>query len=159
VRISAILLVVSVAALSGCQSLADATGAAAGLASGAASGNPAVGIGVGVGVRAAASEGLKRVARARHRHEQDAIAAVVADMRVGETRAWAVDQRVVGDVQGEVSVLRAIRTPLAECKEIVFSVIDNNGGAEWFTTTACDEGGRWRWAAAEPAVERWINLQ
>jgi len=158
-ELGSVVIMLTLALLAGCQSLADVTGAAVGLASGAASGNPAVGVGVGIGVRAAASEGLKRTARARHRHEQDAIAAVVADMRVGETRAWTVDQRIADDAQGEVTVLRAISTPLAECKEFVFSVVDKNGVAGWFTTSACDEGGRWRWAAAEPAVGRWINLQ
>lgn len=156
-RLCVVLLLV--ATLAGCESVADLAGAGAGILSGAATANPAVGVGVGVAVRAAANEGMKRVAKARQRNEQEAIAALVADMEVGETRAWAVDQRFVGDHQGEVSVIRLIETPLAACKEIAFSVLDNDGNAEWFTTTACEDGGRWRWAAAEPAVARWINLQ
>jgi hypothetical protein len=145
--------------LTGCQSVADFTGAAAGLLSGAATANPAVGVAVGIAVRSAAGEGLKRIARARQNDEQEAIAAVIADMSVGETRPWAVDQRLAGDNEGEVTVVRVIRTPLAACKEIVFSVVDGDANVEWFSTTACDDGGRWRWAAAEPAVDRWINLQ
>lgn len=144
--------------LCGCESLADVSGAIAGFASGAATANPALGVGVGVAVRAATSEGLKRVARTRQENEQDAIAAVVADMSEGETRAWAVDQRLAGDHEGEVSVVRVIQTPLATCKEILFSVVAESG-TQWFSSTVCDEAGRWRWAAAEPAVDRWINLQ
>ena len=71
-----------------------------------------------------------------------------------------LDRRVAGDAYGEVRVIRLIQTPLALCKEALFSVAAGEGEErEWFSTTACDEGDRWRWAAAEPAVERWGNLQ
>lgn len=132
----------------------------AGLVTGAASANPAVGIAVGVSVRAATAEGVRRVSLARQRNEQDAIAGAIADAQVGERRTWAVDQRVTGDAYGEVHVVRLIETPLAVCKELLFSVISGEGGSPaWFATTACDDGSRWKWAAAEPAVERWGNLQ
>lgn len=150
------------ASLAGCASVGDVTGAVAGLVSGAATANPAVGISVGVAVRAGTNEAMRTLSRNRQRKEQDAIAAVAAALQVGEGAPWAVDQRVAGDAHGEVHVLRVIETPLATCKELLFSVAageEEDAPPAWFTTTACQEGERWKWAAAEPAVDRWFNLQ
>lgn len=150
------------ACLPGCAAVADVSGAVAGFASGAITANPAIGIGVGIAVRAGATEAVNRIALHRSRNEQDAIAAAIAGAAVGESRQWAVDQRVTGDAYGEVRVVRLIETPLARCKEALFSVVEGEGEAgqpAWYATTACEEGGRWRWATAEPAVERWGNLQ
>lgn len=150
------------ACLTGCAAVGDLTGAVAGLVSGAITANPAVGIAVGVSVRAATNEAVNHVSRQRQENEQDAIAAAVAEMGVGESRAWAVDQRVTGDAHGEVRVVRVIQTPLALCKEALFSVVESKGenvSPAWYSTTVCEDGGRWKWAAAEPAVERWGNLQ
>lgn len=149
------------AMVSGCAAVGDITGAIAGLASGAATGNPGVGISVGIAVRAGASELVDRVMRRRKENEHDSIASVVADMNVGEVRPWAVDQKLSGDAYGEVQVLRAIPTSLTLCKELLFWVAEdgNDANRTWFTTTACRHEGGWKWAAAEPAVERWINLQ
>ena len=150
------------ASLAGCASVGDVTGAVAGLVSGAATANPAVGISVGVAVRAGTNEAVRAVSRSRQRNEQDAIAAVAAALEAGESAPWAVDQHVTGDAYGEVQVLRVIDTPLATCKELLFSVAsgdEESGPPAWFTTTACRQGERWKWAAAEPAVERWFNLQ
>ncbi|HZN23991.1 MAG TPA: hypothetical protein VFB75_07175 [Burkholderiales bacterium] len=45
---------------------------------------------------------------------------------------------------------------------MAFSVVESGhesvSGA-WFTTIGCREGATWKWAAAEPAVDRWGNLQ
>ena len=148
------------ACLSGCAAVGDLAGAVAGIASGAATANPAVGVGVGIAVKAAVTEGVNRVSLSRRRNEQDAIAAAIADADVGESRPWAVDQRVAGDAHGEAHVVRLIETPLAQCKEVLFSVApQEDAESAWFSTTVCHEGGRWRWAGAEPAVERWGNLQ
>ena len=150
------------AALSGCAVVGDITGAIAGLASGAATANPAVGIAVGVAVRAGTNEALDYVSRRRRQNEHDAIAGIVGDMTIGDTRVWTVDQRLAGDARGEVKVLRVIESSLAVCKELLFSVVRGEGDdarTEWFTTTACHDGAAWKWAAAEPAVRRWINLQ
>ena len=157
---AAIGLALASAALAGCAAFGDVTGAVAGLVSGAATANPAVGISVGIAVRAGTNEALDRIAVARRRNEQDAIAAVAADLNPGDTGAWAVDQQVAGDARGEVRVLRVIETPLAFCKELAFSVVgEKDGQPEWFATTACRVGETWQWAGAEPAVSRWTNLQ
>ena len=148
--------------LAGCSVVGDVTGAVAGILTGAITANPAIGIGVGVAVKAGADSAGKYISRTRRRGEHDAIAAAAAETGVGETRPWAVDQRVTGDAYGEVRVIRVIETPLALCKEVAFSVVEGEGESAsraWFTTTACQEGGRWKWAVAEPAVDRWVNLQ
>ena len=115
--------------LTGCASVADIAGAVAGVASGAITANPAVAIGVGIAVHAGATQAANRVALHRQRNEQDAIAAAIADAAVGETRAWGVDQHVTGDAYGEVRVVRLIETPLALCKEALFSVVEGEGDA------------------------------
>ena len=155
------MAVAAASCLGGCAAVGDITGAAAGLLTGAATANPAIGISVGIAVRSGTNELLDRVTRVRKANEHEAIAAA-AELEVGESRAWAVDQKIAGDAQGEVRVLRVLNTPLALCKELLFSVAEEKAGTlhrEWFTTTACQRGGEWKWAAAEPAVERWVNLQ
>ncbi|WP_376099473.1 hypothetical protein ACE7GA_11455 [Roseomonas sp. CCTCC AB2023176] len=146
--------------LAGCDTVADATGAVSGIAAGTATGNPALGYGIGLGVRAGAAEALRYGARRWHRTEQDVVAAVIGATPPGESRPWRVRHSLpIGNEEGEVRVLREIRSPLATCREALFSVAED-GGAAWFVTTACRApDGSWSWAAAEPAVPRWGNLQ
>jgi hypothetical protein len=84
-------------------------------------------------------------------------------MVVGEARPWEVRHDLpIGNARGEGQVLRAVETPLAECREVLFSVASGKGpGAarRWFLTSACRQAGGWKWAAAEPATERWGSLQ
>lgn len=148
--------------LAGCSSVGGFAGAAAALATGAATANPIVGVSVGIAVKAATDQGMDYVAKRRQRGEHDAIVAMVHDMKPGERGHWVRSHLVGSGVdRGEVRVVRLIETPLASCKELLFSV--EHGGAkprvDWFTTTACRNGDVWEWAAAEPAVERWGNLQ
>ena len=147
----------------GCSSVGGIAGAVTGTAAAVGSGNPAVGILVGVGTRAVADEGLRRFARGRSRTEQDALAEVVGGMAVGEARPWQVRHDLpIGNKRGEVRVLRAVETPLAACKEVLFSVDSGEGvdaARRWFVTSACRQEQRWKWAAAEPATGRWGSLQ
>ncbi len=84
-------------------------------------------------------------------------------MQPGERRPWEIRHIVpIGNEHGEVTVVRAIPSPLTLCKELVFSVDTGKDTAltrEWYTTDACRDGGRWKWALAEPATERWGALQ
>lgn len=148
--------------LGGCNSVGGIAGAVTGTAAAVGSGNPAVGLLVGVGTRAVADEGLRRVSRRWSRTEQDALAAAVGGMAVGEVRPWEVRHDLpIGNKRGEVRVLRAVESPLAECKEALFSV-ESGEGAEaarrWFLTSACRQAEGWKWATAEPATERWGSL-
>lgn len=161
----ALLLLLAAAPLAGCTSSAGGiAGAATGTAAAVGTGNAAVGILVGVGTRAAADEAFRRVSRRWSRTEQDALAAAVGGMQIGEARPWAVRHSPpIGNKRGEVRVLRAVETPLAECKEVLFSVDSGKEGPDaarrWFLTSACRQEDRWKWAAAEPATERWGSLQ
>jgi hypothetical protein len=146
-------------ALAGCDTAADVAGAVSGIAAGTATGNAALGYGIGLGVRAGASEALRYGARRWHTTEQDAIAAAIGATPPGASRPWEVRHSLpIGDRDGEVRVVREIHSPLATCREALFSVASGEG-ADWFATTACRDGTGWRWAAAEPATPRWGNLQ
>jgi hypothetical protein len=158
----------SVLTVSGCQSIGAASGAVAAVATGAATANPGIGIGVGIAVQAAADEAVKRTMRGLHQDQQDAIAALAGAMPVGDTRPWRVKHDVYGiplpveSGHGQIRVLRAFATPLAICKEFVFSVAGGDAAGaheDWFTASACQQAQGWKWASAEPAVARWGNLQ
>ncbi|CAN0622618.1 conserved exported protein of unknown function [Burkholderia multivorans] len=147
------------AALSGCGSVGAASGALAGAATGLVTANPAVGIGVGIAVQSATDEAVKRTMRQLHQNQQDAIAHAAGGLAVGEVRTWKVSNAIpLENGEGDVRVMRAYSTPLALCKEIAFSVKDG-ARADWYFASVCQQGPRWKWASAEPAVDRWGNLQ
>jgi len=150
-------------AMSGCASIGAASGAVAGVATGAVTANPAVGIGVGIAVQSATDEAVNRYMRGMHRDQQDAIAALVGDLPVGASKPWRVKHTLpIENGHGEVRVTREIDNALATCKEFAFSIVDGDrpdSQADWFTASACQQGARWKWASAEPAVERWGTLQ
>lgn len=161
--LAALACAVAGATLGGCSSIGAASGAAAGVATGIVTTNPAVGIGVGIAVQAATDEAVNRYMLVMHRDQQDAIAMLVGEMPVGASEPWRVSHTLpVENGHGEVRVLRAFDTALANCKEFAFSVVDGekaDAKVDWFTANACQQGGRWKWASAEPAVDRWGTLQ
>jgi hypothetical protein len=166
-RIGLMLAVASAVAgcvlVSGCSSIGAASGAAAGVATGVVTSNPAIGIGVGIAVQAATDEAVKRVMKSLHEDQQMAIAVTAGVSNVGETRPWRVKHTLpVENGHGDVRVLREFSSALADCKEFAFSVVDGDEtGAhqDWFIATTCKQPAGWRWASAEPAVERWGTLQ
>jgi hypothetical protein len=102
------------------------------------------------------------IVRKRQQAEQDAIATEVATMDNGEHRPWKIEHDIpIGNEHGEVQVTRVFSTPLTSCKEIAFSVESGGSPAtsQNYTTTACRNGDKWKWALAEPSVERWGTLQ
>jgi len=149
--------------LGGCRFGGDLVAAAAGGASAAATANPAVGIVVGIGVHAGIDAVVSHIVRRRQQAEQDAIAGEIATMEAGEVRPWRIEHDIpIGNEHGDVTVTRVVSTPLTVCKEVVFSVdSDTTSGTaqQWYSTQACRDGERWKWALAEPAVERWGSLQ
>jgi hypothetical protein len=155
------------AIVSGCSSasVGAAAGAGAGAATGIVTANPAVGIGVGIAVQAVTDEAVARYLRVMHSDQQNVIAALAGAMPVGETRDWSVKHTLpIENGHGQVRVTRAFASTLAICKEFVFSVVDGDepdSKVFWYTASACqgDNKGYWKWASAEPAVERWGNLQ
>src|SRR4051812_29493266 len=108
--------------LSGCEVVSTVSGVAAGVASGTATGNPAVGAGIAIAVKAGVDEAGKTVSRRSQQAEQDAIVTAAGTTRVGETGTWQIRHRMTRAVEhGDVRVMRVIKTPLAVCKELLFS--------------------------------------
>lgn len=147
------------ALLGGCTVVSDVAGLVAGGGAGAATANPAIGFAVGISVRAG-SEGLRRyVVRRRQQGEQDAIADAAGSAPLGEPRPWQIRHTIpVGNEHGDLAVVREYVTPLATCREVVFTVEDA-GRPSLFTTSLCRQATGWKWATAEPAVDRWGSLQ
>nr|WP_304360388.1 hypothetical protein [Collimonas fungivorans] len=161
--IGGVCLLTAAVMLSGCNSIGGFAGAAAGVASGAVTSNPAVGYAIGIGVQAATDATTKYVFRNWQKAEQDEIAAIVGQLDVGQARNWAIVHQIAyGNEHGEVRVTRLIDTPLALCKEVLLSVDSGEGAQQkraWYTASACRSDDVWKWAVAEPAVERWGGLQ
>jgi len=161
------LCVSASALMSGCSSVGAASGATAAIATGLVTANPAVGIGVGIAVQAATDQAVNRYMRNMHADQQNLIASLAGSMPVGETRPWSVKHRMpVENGHGQVRVTRAFASALTICKDFVFSVQDGDkpdAPEQWFTASACKQDNEkdsgWKWASAEPAVERWGNLQ
>jgi hypothetical protein len=149
--------------LGACTSVSSILAVGAGAAAGGASVNPAVGYAVAVGVAAGADYGLKWYGRTTQGAEQDAIAAVAAKLDPGQGGTWRIRHTIpIGNEAGELRVVRLIRNPLADCKQVVFSVVDGSGAdatRAWYSADICRQGNAWKWASAEPAVARWGFLQ
>ena len=146
--------------LGGCHSAAQLTGLATGAVAGIATGSPAVGYLVGIGTAVAADEAYKWYGRSRSHAEQQAIADAAAPLPEGGAAPWHIGHLVpIGDEQGEVRVVRVIDSPLAQCRELVFSVQEASVPPQWYATSICRATDGWHWALAEPAVPRWTFLQ
>ncbi|PVX59459.1 hypothetical protein [Paraburkholderia unamae] len=148
---------------SGCMSIGAASGAAAAAATGIVTANPAVGVGVGIAVQAATDAAVGRFMKSMHADQQELIAETAGRLPVGGFDLWRIKHQLpVENGHGQVRVTRAFATPLALCKEFVFSVQDGDKAdspEQWFTASACQDSSGWKWATAEPAVARWGTLQ
>jgi hypothetical protein len=158
-----LLLVAAVVLLAGCNATVQIAAVVGGGAAGGVTGNPAVGFAVGVAIDAGATYVVRYYGRSRQGAEQDAIAQVAGDLPVGTEATWKIEHTIpIGDEHGQLRVVRAIDTPLTACKEIAFSVDEGKGDKlkrAWFISDVCKQAARWKWASAEPAVERWGFLQ
>ncbi|ALM86918.1 hypothetical protein ASB57_11645 [Bordetella sp. N] len=164
-----------VALTSGCSSVGAASGAVAAVATGAFTANPAIGLGVGITVQAATDEAVNRYMKGLHADQQILIATTAGGLPVDGTGTWSVKHMLpIENGHGKVRVIRAFDSALASCKEFMFSVQDGDtpeAPEQWFTATACEDKGltpntaqalakpTWKWATAEPAVQRWGALQ
>jgi hypothetical protein len=136
--------------LAGCNATVQVAAVVSGGAAGGITANPAIGFAVGVAVDAGATYAVRYYGRTRQGAEQDAIAEVAGDLPIGTEAAWKIEHTIPIDTQ------------LATCKEIAFSVDEGKGAKlqrSWFTADVCKQAQRWKWASAEPAVERWEFLQ
>ncbi|WP_419897971.1 hypothetical protein [Roseomonas sp. USHLN139] len=161
-RAAALLLLAPL--LAGCELAGGIAGGLSGAATGTITSNPAVGYAVGVGVRAAADAALARWMRGLQNEEQTAIAEAASTLPLNAPRPWQVKHELPfgwRDQQGQLEVTRVIDTPLTQCREILFSVVDKpeKPPEGIFLATACRSPAGWRWASAEPATARWGYLQ
>ena len=146
--------------LGGCSAVPQIVGVAAGAATGGATANPAIGFGVGVAVAAGSDYAQKLVLRNWHRGEQDAIAAAAGGLPVGGEGVWRIRHSLpFGNEHGDLRVVRSIDNPLAPCREVAFSVVEDDAAPAWYSADICQQARGWKWASAEPAVERWGFLQ
>ena len=151
------VLLLGTVMLGGCHVLSDTAGVVAGGGAAAATGNPAIGYVVGIGVRAAVGEIRKYVVRVRQRGEQDAIADIAGTAPLGEVRRWEIRHTIpIGNARGTLVAVAEIPNPLTQCRQVVFKTDDEDTP---FATQLCRSNNRWQWAAAEPSVDRWGNLQ
>jgi len=160
---AAVPLLLTGCLLAGCKAAPQIAGVITGGTIGVASGSPALGFAAGIATDAATNAGLRYVVRVRQGAEQDAIAQAAGGLPQGARADWKIEHTIpIGDEHGGLEVVRVIETALATCKEIVFSV-DTGKGKDlrqaWFVTDICKQAGGWKWASAEPAVERWGYLQ
>ncbi len=154
-----LLAAVLLPALAGCAAATNVAALGVGVASGSATANPAVGFAIGVATQAGLRELGRYVVRRRQTGEQDAIADAAGGAAVGATVPWEIRHTIpIGNEHGDLAVAREYATPIATCREVVFTV-RNGADRGIFTTSLCRQAARWKWAAAEPATERWGYLQ
>ncbi|MCI0752768.1 hypothetical protein [Teichococcus vastitatis] len=165
------VLAVGMLLLAGCenatsgQNAGAAAGGVGGIAVGGLTSNPAVGYAVGLGIRTVVDYTLSSWFRSLRSEEQDAIAAEASRLAPGQAQAWKVEHGLPfgwRDTGGRMEVTRVIETPLASCREVLFSLLPDGPEAPpagVFAATACRQSRGWKWASAEPAVDRWGALQ
>jgi hypothetical protein len=162
VRIPGLLLAVAtVLQCGGCTSLTDSTadigGFGLGSAVGVATGNPLIGVGVGLAARAGIVEGLRYYHREEAEAVQEAIAAAGGDAPLEQTVSWSVDEDLpLVSAEGQVFAVREFGDSF-RCREIVFT--DSDVEDHFFVATICKGVEQWNWALAEPATNRWGDLQ
>jgi hypothetical protein len=157
-RKTAVLLAV-VLGLAACTSTGSAVDSAvssastAGIAAGitSATGSALVGTAAGIGA------GIKYAERRIHRNAQDAVAIAAGPLGIGQSAHWNIDGWLpLTDRHGAVEVARSFGKAIP-CKDVVFTVDEDDN---FYVTTICaDKQGTWRWALAEPTVDRWGALQ
>jgi hypothetical protein len=163
--IAAMVSLVAAVAVSGCSSTGTAIDSAissastAGIASGitSATGSAIVGTAAGIGAGIGLDAGIKYIERRIHRNAQDAVAVAAGPLAVGQAARWYIDQWLpLTDRHGTVEVARSFGSAI-HCKDVVFTVDDDD---DLYVTTICaDKKGLWRWALAEPTVDRRGSLQ
>lgn len=158
------LILLALPLLAGCEYTGGILGGASGLATSAVTTNVAVGYAVGLGVRAATDAAVAGWLRGLQQEEQDSIAATAGAMQPGEVRPWQSAHGLpfgYRDAAGQLQLTRVIDTPLAQCREVLFSLAGKPEAPPegLFVATVCRQAEGWKWAVAEPAVERWGALQ
>jgi hypothetical protein len=163
-RSSAVLLAVMLG-LAACSNTGSAVDSAissastAGIAAGitSATGSALVGTAAGIGAGIGLDAGIKYAERRIHRNAQDAVAIAAGPLAVGQSASWNVDGWLpLSERHGTVEIAHRFGKAIP-CKDVVFTVDDDDN--LYVTTVCADKKGIWRWALAEPTVDRWGTLQ
>jgi hypothetical protein len=149
--------------LAGCAAAGPAiTGlATAGVAGsvGSATGSALAGVVAGVAVSYGIDQGVKYAERRVEDNVQVAIAETAGPLDVGQSASWQVPHMLpFSGKAGTVEVARAFGQAIP-CKDVVFTVADEEDHNVYTTTVCRNDQGRWMWAAAEPNTRRWGYLQ
>lgn len=135
----------------------DVAAFGAGALAGGLTANPIIGVGVGLAARFAANEGVKYLQRELQQEVQDEIARAAGHIAPGEIVSWSVVRDIGRDSSGRVEVVREFGSNMV-CRELIFSVREDEE-ERFFVGTICRGEDRWKWAIAEPSIERWGALQ
>ena len=160
VRARVAVALCGVVLLAGCKEIGAVAGIASGSATGAATGNPGLGIAVGVAVGTASEFVSRYYSRVQDGSEQDVIAGTAGRLPVGGEAPWRIRHFIpFGNEQGTLRVVDEIDTPIAVCKEVVFSVTEGKAPPTYYSVDVCRDPKGWKWATAEPAVSRWTVIK
>jgi len=169
VKAGAAACLAAVLLLTGCNNALETSagpvaGAAAGLGVSGLTANPAIGYAAGIATQAGITALQKYLSRKLHQGEQDRIAATVATLQPGQSAPWQIHYDIPVDAEhGDVTVTRDMSNALTQCKEVAFTVVANrkpDAPRGIYITSACEASdGTWKWAEAEPAINRWGYLQ
>jgi hypothetical protein len=112
----------------------EAAGLGAGAGAGVLTANPIVGVAVALGVRLATDEGIGYVKYEQRRQVQGAIATAAGDAADSAAVRWSTDpdafyRALFGTSTGHVQVVRDFGGRI-RCREILYTVEDEGGGAE-----------------------------
>jgi hypothetical protein len=132
-----------------------ATAGVVGSATGSALASVAAGFGASYGV----DQGMKYAERRIQDNVQTAIARAAAPLEVGQSATWEVAEKLpVTGKSGNVEVARRFGEAIP-CKDVVFTVADDDDHNIYTTSICRNDQGTWMWALAEPSVHRWGYLQ
>lgn len=157
--IALVLLATSV--LSGCtsSSISGTVGAVSGISSSAITANPAVGYAIGITMQAATDATIKYIFREWSNEQQTLMANLAGDLVIGQIQDWEIKRTLpIANERGQIQVIRDIDNALVHCREVLFTVINKEEESLPYLAAICKQQESWKWASAEPAVQRWIGL-
>lgn len=156
------MLFSSLLALSACtsSSISQSVGAITGITSGAFTSNPTIGYTIGISMQAATKAGINYLFRTWTHEQQQAMADLASQLPLGEVHAWEMNRIVhYGSEHGQMKIIREIPNALTHCRELVFSVENDDEPSSYYTSSICKNGHYWAWATVDPSVNRWWGLQ
>lgn len=126
---------------------------------GSATGSAAIGVAAGFAASVGVDQGVKWGERRLAGTVQGAVAEAAGPLDVGQSAAWQVKGKLPWSARsGKVEVARVFGQKIP-CKEVVFTLQDDKAHSIYTSTVCRNDEGEWRWALAEPSIDRWGYLQ